>query len=99
MDDKARFLLRLKGKHDGGYLHHWSEVDGEVVGLQGPSDNYVLVARSMGYEIIEDYIVGTDDYYTLGEKCPHSELVDILKLKAPRERLILAYSEIIEDGS
>ena len=91
MDEKAQFLLKLKGKKDGGHLHHWAEVDGEVVGLLGEEDNYTMVARSWGYEIVDDYIVGTTDYYTLGKKCPHIELVKILQKKAPRERLILAH--------
>ena len=100
MDVKAQFLLKLKGKKDGGHLHHWSEVDGEIVGLLGESDTYNMVARSWGYEIIDDYIVGTNDYYTLGMKCPHTELVEILQRKAPREKLLLAYRyETIDDGS
>ena len=100
MDEKTHFLLKLKGKHDGGHLHHWAEVDGEIAGLHGPSDNYTLAARSWGYEIHDDYLVGEHDYYTLGKKCPHSELVEILELKAPREKLILAYRyEKTNDGS
>ena len=91
MDKKTQFLLTLKGKKNGGHLHHWSEVDGEIVGLQGDSDNYTLAARSFGYEIIDDYIIGKEDYFTLGKKCPHSKLVEILQRKAPREKLLLAY--------
>ena len=46
MDKKSQFLLRLKGKKDGGHLHHWSEVDGEIVGLRGRTDTYTMAARS-----------------------------------------------------
>lgn len=100
MDEKTQFLLKLKGKHDGGHLHHWSEVDGEIAGLLGESDNYTLAARSWGYEMHDDYLVGRHDYFTLGKKCPHTELVEILQRKAPREKLLLAYrNETIEDGS
>jgi len=100
MDEKAQFLLKLKGKRDGGHLHHWSEVDGEIVGLHSETDTYTMVARSLRYEIIDDYIVGTTDYYTLGKKCPHSDLVEILQRKAQREKLLLAYRyEKDTDGS
>jgi len=47
MDEKAQFLLKLKGKRDGGHLHHWSEVDGEIVGLHSETDTYTMVARSL----------------------------------------------------
>jgi len=99
MDEKAQFLLKLKGKKDGGHLHHWSEVDGEIVGLRGRTDTYTMAARSWGYEIIDDYIVGKADYYTLGKKCPHTKLVEILQRKAPREKLLLAYRYEDADGS
>lgn len=91
MDEKSHFLLKLKGKTNGGHLHHWSDVEGEIVGLQGPSDTYVLVARVWGCEIFEDYVVSDTEYYTLGEKCKHNKLVEIIQGKAPKEPLVLAH--------
>ena len=58
-----------------------------------------IPSHMKAYEIIDDYIVGKADYYTLGKKCPHTKLVEILQRKAPREKLLLAYRYEDADGS
>lgn len=82
MDDKTHFLLRLKGKDYCGRLEYWAidmrDLAGIMEGESTAAAKYVVGGRDGRFEIIEDYAVGKNKYYTLGEQVTHKTLVDII---------------------
>ncbi len=86
MDEKDVFKLNLQGYEFGGYLEYWSIYHGDMAaikeGASADEAEYTLLGRSWGYEIHESgddrYVLGGDNFFTLGEEVTHSRLIDIL---------------------
>jgi len=82
MDDRTRFKFVLQGKTDRGYLEFWclsfGDLAGIIQGVDADSAAYVVGGRDGKFELIEDYAVGKEVFYTLGKEVSHKELIDIL---------------------
>ena len=85
IDGRTEFKLRLQGKDDCGHLEYWclshGDLAGIIQGIDADAAAYVVGGRDGKFEIVENYAVGSEKYYTLGEEVTHSKLIDIISGK------------------
>ena len=102
MDDKTKFLLKLKGKEDCGFLEFWAiaydDLAGIMEGETADDAEYVLGGRDGVYEIYDDYAVGNNKFYKLGEKVTHRKLIEILAGAVPGKYYDPNYKNYLADG-